>query len=186
MRFYRHIDIYKVEFMLNKYLKRWVQFVDTVIWVTNTTEYTELIGSEVASKWFSHSWMIARTLPKQAHPGRRSPRARFAGTGGFAARGGGHTNPVPLPLLPYAPTPSSPFPPSSLPGPSEPFKYYSLSTRSVSVPSPPPTLVLSFTVPIVPLPSVIRPPDQCRPRTPYNICILHSPCPQLTPLPPST
>ena len=90
MRFYRHIDIYKVEFMLNKYLKRWVQFVDTVIWVTNTTEYTELIGSEVASKWFSHSWMIARTLPKQAHPGRRSPRARFAGTGGFAARGGGH------------------------------------------------------------------------------------------------
>ena len=83
MRFYRHIDIYKVEFMLNKYLKRWVQFVDTVIWVTNTTEYTELIGSEVASKWFSHSWMIARTLPKQAHPGRRSPRARFAGTGGF-------------------------------------------------------------------------------------------------------
>ena len=90
MRFYRHIDIYKVEFMLNKYLKRWVQFVDTVIWITNTTEYTELIGSEVASKWFSHSWMIARTLPKQAHPGRRSPRARFAGTGGFAARGGGH------------------------------------------------------------------------------------------------
>ena len=90
MRFYRHIDTYKVEFMLNKYLKRWVQFADTVIWVTNTTEYTELIGSEVASKWFSHSWMTALMLPKQAHPGRRSPRARFAGTGGFAARGGGH------------------------------------------------------------------------------------------------
>ena len=81
MRFYRHIDIYKVEFMLNKYLKRWVQFVDTVIWVTNTTEYTELIGSEVASKWFSHSWMIARTLPKQAHPGRRSPPRPLRGHG---------------------------------------------------------------------------------------------------------
>ena len=81
MRFYRHIDIYKVEFMLNKYLKRWVQFVDTVIWVTNTTEYTELIGSEVASKWFSHSWMTARTLPKQAHPGRQSPPRPLRGHG---------------------------------------------------------------------------------------------------------
>ena len=63
MRFYRHIDIIKVEFMLNKYLKRWIQFADAVICVTNTTEYTELIGSEVASKWFSDSWMTARMLP---------------------------------------------------------------------------------------------------------------------------
>ena len=36
----------------------------------------------------------------------------------------------------------------------------------------------------VPLPSVIHPPDQYRPRTPYPLCILHPPCPQLTPLPP--
>ena len=40
--------------------------------------------------------------------------------------------------------------------------------------------------PPVPLQSVIRPPDQCRPRSPYPLQILHSPCPQLYPLPPST
>ena len=78
MRFYRHININKIEFMLNNHVKRWIQFTDTVIWVTNTTEYTELIGSEVASKWFFHSWMTARMLPKQAHPGRpRRPRPLF-------------------------------------------------------------------------------------------------------------
>ena len=94
------------------------------------------------------------------------------------------TNPVPLPppttLCPRLPPP--PFPPSSRPGPSGPcqenlpfrFPVHRLhwSCHSLS--------------PIVPLPSVIRPPDQCRPRTPYNICLLHSPCPHLTPLPPST
>ena len=40
--------------------------------------------------------------------------------------------------------------------------------------------------PPVPLPSVIRPPDQCRPRTPYPLLILHSPCPQLTPYLPAS
>ena len=79
-------------------------------------------------------------------------------------------------------TPPSPLPPFN---PARAFRTLS-TTPSVSVPCPPPTLVLSFTVPIVPLLSVIRPPDQCRPRTPYNICPLHSPCRQLTPLPPST
>ena len=43
--------------------------------------------------------------------------------------------------------------------------------------------------PPVPLPSVIRPPDQCRPRTPYPLRILPPPpppppCPQLNPYPP--
>ena len=75
------------------------------------------------------------------------------------------------------PTPSSPLPPSSRPGRSGPcqqhlpfwFPVHRLhwSCHSLS--------------PIVPLPSVIRPPDQCRPRNPYNICLLHSPCPP-TPL----
>ena len=85
----------------------------------------------------------------------------------------------PSPLLPYAP---DSFLPPFIPA----WAFRTLSTTpSVSVPCPPPTLVLSFTVPIVPLPSVIRPPDQCRPRTPYNICLLH-PLPSSTPLPPST
>ena len=63
------------------------------------------------------------------------------------------------------PPPSSPLPPFI---PARAFRTLP-TTPSVSVPCPPPTLVLSFTVPIVPLPSVIRPPDQCRPRTSY-IC----------------
>ena len=51
--------------------------------------------------------------------------------------------------MPRLPPPR--FSPSSRPEPSGPFKRYSLSiTPSVSVPCPPPTLVLSFTVPIVP------------------------------------
>ena len=83
MGFYRHIGIDRVEFMLNKHVKRWVQFVDTVICVTNTTDYTEPSASDFAPKWFSHFWMTARMLPKQAHPGRlRRPcpasRARAA------------------------------------------------------------------------------------------------------------
>ena len=72
--------------MFKKHVKRWVQFVDTVICVTNTTDYTEPSASDFAPKWFSHFWMTARMLPKQAHPG----RLRRPGTGGFAARGGGH------------------------------------------------------------------------------------------------
>ena len=86
MGFYRHIGIDRVEFMFKKHVKRWVQFVDTVICVTNTTDYTEPSASDFAPKWFSHFWMTARMLPKQAHPG----RLRRPGTGGFAARGGGH------------------------------------------------------------------------------------------------
>ena len=39
---------------------------------------------------------------------------------------------------------------------------------------------LSFTVSPVPLPSVFRPPDQCRPRTPYPLRILH-PLPSTNP-----
>ena len=38
--------------------------------------------------------------------------------------------------------------------------------------------------PTVPLPSVIHPPDQCRPRVRYPLCVLHSPCPILPPYPP--
>ena len=86
MGFYRHIGIDRVEFMFKKHVKRWVQFVDTVICVTNTTDYTEPSASDFAPKWFSHFWMTARMLPKQAHPG----WLRRPGTGGFAARGGGH------------------------------------------------------------------------------------------------
>ena len=86
MGFYHHIGIDRVEFMFKKHVKRWVQFVDTVICVTNTTDYTEPSASDFAPKWFSHFWMTARMLPKQAHPG----RLRRPGTGGFAARGGGH------------------------------------------------------------------------------------------------
>ena len=104
-----------------------------------------------------------------------------------------HSRPYPPPLVlirrphPYysmPPTPSSPLPPSSRPKPSGPFQWRSLSTTpSISVARPLPTLVPSFTASPVPLPSVIHPPDQCRPRTPYLLRILHSPCPQLN-LPP--
>ena len=53
----------------------------------------------------------------------------------------------PPPYYPMPPPPSSPFPPSSRPGHSGPFKWHSLSTTpSVSIPCPPPTLVPSFTV----------------------------------------
>ena len=90
MGFYRHIGIDRVKFMLKKHVKRWVQFVGAVIYVTNTTDYTEHSASDFAPKWFSHFWMTARVLPKQAHPGRLRRPWRFAGTGGFAARGGGH------------------------------------------------------------------------------------------------
>ena len=91
MGFYHHIGIDRVEFMFKKHVKRWVQFVDTVICVTNTTDYTEPSASDFAPKWFSHFWMTARMLPKQAHPG----RLRRPGTGGFAARGGGHMMDLP-------------------------------------------------------------------------------------------
>ena len=61
------------------------------------------------------------------------------------------TPPPPPPHYPMPRLPPPPFSPSSRPEPSGPFKRYSLSTTpSVSVPCPPPTLVLSFTVPIVP------------------------------------
>ena len=81
--------------------------------------------------------------------------------------------------------PSSPIPPFIPPGLSGPFQWHSLSTTP------------SFWFPVhrlhwshhslsppVPLPSVIRPPDQCKLRTPYPLHILHFPCPQLTPLHP--
>ena len=79
------------------------------------------------------------------------------------------------------PTPSSPFPHSARPVPSGPCQqrlpfWLPVHHRHWSCHS------LS---PIVPLPSVICTPNQCRPRTLYNICLLHSPCPQLTPPPPT-
>ena len=75
MGFYRDIGIDRVEFMLKKHVKMWVQFADTVICVTNTTDYTEPSASDFAPKWFSHFWMTARMLPKQAQPVRlRRPR----------------------------------------------------------------------------------------------------------------
>ena len=94
------------------------------------------------------------------------------------------SNPSSLPTTTLCPRlPPPPCPPSSRPGPSRPFQWHSLSpTPSISFLRPPPTLVLSFTVSPVPHLSVIRPPDQCRPRTHYPYRILHSPCPQLTPL----
>ena len=48
MGFCRHIDINRVTFILKRHVKRWVQFVDTVICVTNTMDYTEPITSKVA------------------------------------------------------------------------------------------------------------------------------------------
>ena len=94
------------------------------------------------------------------------------------------SNPSSLPPTTLFPRlPPSPFPTSSRPRLSGPFQWHSLSSApSISVPRPSPTLVPSFTVSPVPLPSVIRPPDQCRPRSPYTLRILHPPCPQLTPL----
>ena len=51
-------------------------------------------------------------------------------------------------------------------------------THSNSTPSPPPTLVPSFTVPsIAPFPSVLRPPNQHRPSTLGPFCMLHPPPP---------
>ena len=81
------------------------------------------------------------------------------------------SNPSSLPpttLCPRLPPPH-PLPPLIPPGPPGPFQWHSLSTTctSISLPRPPPTLVPSFTVSPVPLPSVIHPPDQCRPRTLY-------------------
>ena len=92
------------------------------------------------------------------------------------------SNPSSPPPTQYTRLPSHPFPPSSWPGPPGPFQQHSLSTTpSILAPRPPPTLVPSFTVSPVPFPSVIHPPDQCRPRTPHPIRPLHSPFPSTNP-----
>ena len=95
------------------------------------------------------------------------------------------SNPSSLPLLPYAldsllsASPLHPGPGLLDPSSDTPCQpHFQFGSPS--------TLVPSFTVSPVPLPSVIHPPDQCRPWTPYPLRILHSPCPQLTPTHPPT
>ena len=72
----------------------------------------------------------------------------------------------PSPLLPYAL--DSPLPSTPLPLPRIPCLHWSRLSLS----------------PAEPLPSVVRPADQCRLNIRYPLRSLHSPCPTLTPLPP--
>ena len=95
-----------------------------------------------------------------------------------------NSNPSSLPLLPYALDSLLPFPHFI---PALAFWTPLVNTlwsaiHSSSTPSPPPTLVLSLTVPpAAPLPPVLRPPDHCRPGTLGPFSMLHPPCPHLTP-----
>ena len=90
---------------------------------------------------------------------------------------------VPPPYYPMPPTTSSPLPPSPRPEPSGPFQWHSPCQPHLPFRFPVNRLHWSrhSLSPPMPLLSVIRPPDQYRPRTPYRLRILHSPCPQLPP-----
>ena len=125
-------------------------------------------------------------------PDRRSPHFSTITTSHWLPPQASRYIPPPRPYPTFDSSNPSCFPPTTLcpdslpPGP---FQWHSLSTTPCQ-----PRLPFRFPVHrlhwsrhslslAVPLPSVIRPPDQCRPRTPYPLRVLPPPP---TPTPPPT